>query len=382
MTGSDERLLRCERLVTGTGVLPDAGVRVRGGQILAVDSELTGTPDEELSGWVVPGFVDTHCHGGGGGDYADRDPESVLTGRAFHLRGGTTTSLASLVTAEIEILCEQIRTLRPLVRDGHFAGIHLEGPFLSREKAGAHDPRLLRPPDEASVDQLLAAADGTLAMITMAPELPGADAALARFTAAGVTVAFGHSDADATIAANAVAGGATVVTHLFNAMRPIHHRDPGPIPRLLTDPGPMLEMISDGFHLHPDVVLMIIATAGPDRVALITDAFAGAGMPDGEFRLGALRVALRDGQAHLINTDGSLGAIASSTLTMGAAVRFLVGHGVPVPDVARMASTTPARGHRLVGTGVVEPGAWADLCVLDDQGDLQRVLHRGEWVSR
>ena len=225
------------------------------------------------------------------------------------------------------------------------------------------------------------AADGTLAMITMAPELPGADAALARFTAAGVTVAFGHSDADATIAADAVAGGATVVTHLFNAMRPIHHRDPGPIPRLLTDPGPMLEMISDGFHLHPDVVLMIIATAGPDRVALITDAFAGAGMPDGEFRLGALRVALRDGQAHLINPDGSLGAIASSTLTMAAAVRFLVGHGVPVPDVARMAATTPARGHRLVGAGVVEPGAGPISACSTTREMLQRVLHRGEWVE-
>lgn len=375
-------MLRCERLVTGAGMLHDAAVVLEGDRVVAVLDDFAGTADEDLPGWTVPGFVDTHCHGGGGGDYTDGDPASALVARSFHLRGGTTTTFASLVSAEIEVLCERIRTLRPLVGDGHFAGIHLEGPFLSPAKRGAHDPTLLRAPDPASVEQLLAAGDGAISMITMAPELPGAEAAMSRFRAAGVTVAFGHSDADAMITEEALAAGATVVTHLFNAMRPIHHRDPGPIPRLLTDSKPIVEMISDGFHLHPDVLLMIIAAAGPDRVALITDAFVGAGQPDGEFRLGNLRVAMHDGQARLVGDDGNLGAIASSSLTMGRAVENLVSYGVSIPEVARMAATTPARGHRLAGVGVVEPGARADLCVLDEAGALQRVLHGGEWVER
>ena len=279
-------------------------------------------------------------------------------------------------------MCHQIETLRPLVHEGHFAGIHLEGPFLSPAKPGAHDPALLRTPDEASLGRLLAAGGGTITMITLAPELPGAKAAMAQLWAAGVTVAFGHSDADARGAQEALAAGATVVTHLFNAMRPIHHREPGPIPTLLTDTRPTLEMISDGFHVRPEVLLMIIAAAGPDRVALITDAFVGAGLADGDSRLGDLRVAVRDGQARLINADGTLGAIASSTLTMAMAVQNLISYGVPIEDVARMAATTPARGHGLVGVGVIEPGARADLCVLDDAGVLRRVLHGGEWVER
>ncbi len=235
---STSRVLRCERLVTGTAVVDDAALVLEGDRVASVLHDFGGTADEDLSGWTVPGFVDTHCHGGGGGDYTDGDPESALVARAFHLRGGTTTTFASLVSAEIDVLCERIHTLRPLVGDGHFAGIHLEGPFLSPAKRGAHDPALLQNPDPASVEQLLAAGDGAIAMITMAPELPGAEAAMARFRAAGVTVAFGHSDADAMITEQALTEGATVVTHLFNAMRPIHHRDPGPIPMLLTDPRP------------------------------------------------------------------------------------------------------------------------------------------------
>ena len=174
-----------ERLVTGAGMLDDAAVLLEGDRIVSVIDDFEGTADEDLPGWTIPGFVDTHCHGGGGGDYTDGDPASALTARAFHLRGGTTTTFASLVTAEIGVLCEQIRTLRPLVGEGHFAGIHLEGPFLSPEKRGAHDPTMLRTPDPATVEQLLAAGDGAISMITMAPELAGADAAMSRFRAAG-----------------------------------------------------------------------------------------------------------------------------------------------------------------------------------------------------
>ncbi len=375
-------MLRCERLVTRTGVINDAALLLEGGRIASLLADFDGTADEDLSGWTVPGFVDTHCHGGGGGDYTDGDPESALVARAFHLRGGTTTTFASLVSAEIDVLCERIRALRPLVAEGHFVGIHLEGPFLSPAKRGAHDPDLLRNPDPASVEELLAAGEGAISMITMAPELPGAVAAMARFRAEGVRLAFGHSDADAMITEQSLAAGVTVVTHLFNAMRPIHHRDPGPIPMLLTSPLPVLEMISDGFHLHPDVLLMIIAAAGPDRIALITDAFVGAGQPDGEFRLGNRRVAMRDGQARLVDDEGGLGSIASSSLTMGQAVENLVSYGVPVADAARMAATTPARGHGLEAVGVIEAGARADLCVLDDAGALQGVLHGGGWVER
>src|SRR5690606_7502746 len=188
-------VLRCERVVTAEGVREDAVITIEDGMITGLDPA-AGTAGEPVGGWVLPGYVDTHVHGGGGGDYPTTDPDEAFRAREFHARNGTTTSYASLVSAEPEKLIKQIETLVPLVEDGAFAGIHLEGPFLSAAKCGAHDPDLLIPPEPRLLDRLLDAGRGRIAMITLAPELEHGLAAVERLTRAGVRVAFGHSDAD------------------------------------------------------------------------------------------------------------------------------------------------------------------------------------------
>lgn len=379
---TQDQRVRCEHVVSAAGVLTDAEVIIRSEVIMSVEAIPGGDPNRERRpGWLVPGFVDTHGHGGGGHHYATRDAREALQARDFHRRHGTTTALASLVTASIDTLCAQLATLVPLVDQGEFAGIHLEGPFLSAAKCGAHDPALLQAPEPQLLDQLLTAGDGRIAMITIAPELPGGLAAIERLVAAGVVAAIGHTDGDETITRRALDAGASQATHLFNAMRPVHHRDAGPIPLLLSDDRAVVELICDGFHLHRDVIAMALAAAGPERTALITDAMVAAGMPDGEYWLGALAVQVRDGEARLLDADGRAGSIAGSTLTMAAAVELVVGLGVPIGDVAMMAASTPARHHRLNTVGVIAPGRRADLCLIDDRGRLQRVMQSGAWVA-
>lgn len=374
------RRFGCRHLVTPHGVLDDAVLVVAGTEIIGI--EAAGAPVTELlHGWVVPGFVDTHGHGGGGASYATTDPVEARAARRFHREHGTTTAIASLVTAELDTLAAQIATLRPLVESGELAGIHLEGPFLAAARKGAHDPALLRDPEPAVVSGLVEVAAGTVEMITLAPELPGGLAAIEAMVAAGVIAAVGHTEADDAVVEAALDAGATVVTHLFNAMPSIHHREPGPIPRLLSDRRCLVELIADGFHLHPSVIELAVAAAGADRVALVTDAMAAAGMPDGDFVLGGLRVAVRDARARLVADDGSLGSIAGSTVTMDDAFARMVGLGFTIPDVALMAATTPARWHGLDDVGELAPGRRADLCVVNDRGELLRVLQRGEWVE-
>jgi N-acetylglucosamine-6-phosphate deacetylase len=387
-----EQWLLADHVVTGDGVLDRASVLVRDGRIAEVihresgsgigplDPRSAGPDSQRLDGWLVPGFVDTHNHGGGGADFATTDPDEIRQAVAFHLTHGTTTTLASLVTAAPETYDKQLAALAPLVAAGELAGVHLEGPFLSPEQPGAHDPALLARPSAGAVQRLIDAGAGSIRMVTVAPELPGGMAAIERLVEAGVVVAFGHSDADEAVVGDAIAAGARVATHLFNAMRPIHHREPGPVPRLLTDPRVTVELICDGFHLHPDVITMAVDTAGPERVALVTDAMLAAGAASGRYRLGSLAVEVTDGQARLIDADGGLGSIAGSTLTMGAAFELVVGLGIPIVDAARMAATTPAIRHGLGDVGVIEAGRQADFCLVDDAGHLRRVMRAGRWV--
>jgi N-acetylglucosamine-6-phosphate deacetylase len=378
----DRYRLRADHVVTPDGVLPDAVIEILGDRL--VSCELSATPSESepehVAGCVVPGFVDVHVHGGNGCDYPTDDPQLALKARAFHAGHGTTSSLASLVTAPLEMLCRQIATIADLVDDGYFAGIHLEGPFLSPVQRGAHERSLLRLPDPETVDRLIDVARGHLTMVTIAPELPGAMGAIAQFLDAGVRVAVGHTDADRNAIATALDAGATVATHLFNAMRSIHHREPGPVPLLLTDPRVAVELIADRFHLHRDVLRMAASAAGPDRVLLITDAMAAAGKPDGEFALGGRRVRVRDGMARLVGEDGTLGSIAGSTLTMAEAFQTMTGITGSTEAAAAMAATNAARHLGLAGVGRIEAGCRADLCVVDENGALQRVMQAGRWL--
>ena len=378
----EERLLLAEHLVTPAGTVEHATVAIRGSSVVSCGRPAPPQVEvEHVSGWLVPGFVDIHVHGGGGFDYATEDPEEAVAGRAFHAAHGTTTSFASLVSAPVDVLGRQLRTLAALVGDGVFAGIHLEGPFLSDGHRGAHDPDCLIPPDPETVERLLEAGGAALRMITIAPELPGALSAIHRFVRAGVRVAVGHTDADLDTVQAALDAGASMATHLFNAMPAIHHREPGPVPALLNDPRVAIELIADGFHLHPAVLATAARAAGTDRTMLITDAMAAAGMPDGDFHLGGLDVAVRDQMARLVRPDGRPGSIAGSTLTMGAAFETMAGVVGDIAAVAAMASTNAARHFGLADVGRIEPGARADLCVVDDAGALLRVMQAGRWLD-
>ncbi len=383
--------IRADKVVAGAAVLDHAVVTVSDGEIVEIspgtglaanNAALDPDVDVDHHGWLLPGFVDTHVHGGGGASLAGPDRADVLTALGYFRRHGTTSSFASLVTAEPDTLVDQLGLLAPLVDAGELAGIHLEGPFLSPERRGAHQPAMLIAPEPALIERLLTAGDGTVRMVTIAPELPGALAAIEQFVEAGVTVAIGHTAADETITARALDAGARVATHLFNAMGPIHHREPGPVPRLLTDPRCLVELVCDGVHLHPDVIALAIAAAGVERTALITDAMIATGMPDGRYRLGGLDVTVTDRVARLTTGDGAPGSIAGSTLTMAGAVAFVVEHcGVSLADAAQLAAATPARWHGLEEVGEIAPGRRADLVLTDDTGALQRVLRAGRWIE-
>ncbi|MGP4110186.1 N-acetylglucosamine-6-phosphate deacetylase [Streptomyces sp. 4N509B] len=339
----------------------------------------------DLSGhWLVPGFVDAHVHGGGGASFSAGTVPEAMTVIETHRRHGTTTMLASTVTSALTDLATQAGVLSELVEEGELAGIHFEGPFISDRRRGAHDPALLRSPDPAEVGRLIDAARGTARMVTLAPELPGGLDSVRLLRERGVIAAVGHTDGDYDTTREAVEAGARVATHLFSGMPPLGHRAPGPVTALLEDERVTVELLNDGVHVHPAVLGMAFRTAGAARVAFVTDAMGAAGMGDGVYPLGPLRVRVTDGVARLDAAgegDGP-GALAGSTLTLDRAFRRAVTvDGLPVTDVVRAVSQTPAR---LLGiddrVGSVEEGMDADLVVLDDGFHVVGVMRRGRWV--
>jgi N-acetylglucosamine-6-phosphate deacetylase len=329
---------------------------------------------------VVPGFLDIHVHGGGGASYTDGVADEIACAARFHRSHGTTTTLASLVTAAPAELLRQVAALTDATKAGVVAGIHLEGPWLSSARCGAHDAAQLRDPDPAEIETLLAAADGAIRMVTIAPELPGSDDAIRLLADAGVVVAVGHTDASYQQAHRAVELGATVGTHLFNAMRPLHHRDPGPAVALLEDPRVTVELIADGVHVHRALLRHVIASAGTDRVALITDAMAAAGLADGSFRLGILDVDVQDQVARV----RGMSTIAGSTATMDRIFRAAVDSSAcddALAAAAQMTATTPARTLGLTDVGRISPGLRADLVVLDADLAVHAVMAGGDWLD-
>jgi len=314
-------------------------------------------------GWLVPGFLDLHCHGGAGADFGSGRAEELTRASAFHERHGSTGLLASLVTAPVAELCTQLAAVADLVELGstNVLGAHLEGPFLSGARCGAQNPDHLIAPDVGAFADLLAAARGTLRMITIAPELPGALKLIDAVVAAGVVAAVGHTDASYAQACAAFERGASVATHLFNGMRPIHHRDPGPVLAALNS-GAGCEVINDGVHVHP-AVLRLVTDRDPRQLILITDSISAAGDGDGEFLLGGQRVQVSDGQARLRRS----GSLAGSSLTTDDAVRRAVTvAGVSIAAAVAAASTNPAR---VIGMsqerGAIAVGLAADLVHLD-----------------
>jgi N-acetylglucosamine-6-phosphate deacetylase len=329
---------------------------------------------------VVPGFVDTHLHGGGGANFSTASTADTSTAVEFHRRHGTTTLVASLVTAGPAELLRQVRELADDVRGGLLAGLHLEGPWLSAKRCGAHQPSLMRDPDPAEIGRVLDAGGGAIRMVTLAPERDGALAAIGQVVEAGVVAAVGHTEATYEQTRAAIAAGATVGTHLFNAMRPIDRREPGPIIALLEDSRVTVELITDGVHVDPAIYRHVTRSAGPDRVSLVTDAMAATGMADGVYYLGPLAVDVVGGVARVSGTD----TIAGSTATMDRVFRFAVSHSGLARDDAlklavRQASINPARALGMPCAGLV-PGATADLVVLDSDLAVAGVLRQGSWV--
>ncbi|MET8443902.1 N-acetylglucosamine-6-phosphate deacetylase [Streptomyces sp. NPDC048556] len=374
---ADSTVLAGARVVLPTGTVENGRVIVEGTRIAGSTTEDARTVD--LSGhWVVPGFVDIHNHGGGGASFATGTAEDVLTGVRAHRAHGTTTVVASTVTGEMDFLARQAGLLSELVEQGELAGIHFEGPFISPCRKGAHSEQLLRDPDPAEVRKLLDAARGSARMVTLAAELPGGIESVRLLAEHGVIAAVGHTDATYEQTVEAIDAGATVATHLYNAMPAIGHRDPGPVTALLEDERITVELINDGTHLHPAALELAYHHAGSDRVALITDAMDAAGAGDGFYELGPLAVEVRDGVARLV--EG--GSIAGSTLTLDTAFRRAVTiDRIPVEDVVRSISANPARllglDHRV---GSLDPGKDADLVVLDADFVLKGVMRRGEWI--
>lgn len=331
---------------------------------------------------VVPGFVDMHVHGGGGSNFSAATHDDTSIAAEFHRGHGTTTLIASLVTANPADLLHQVMELADDVRSGVIDGIHLEGPWLSPSRCGAHEPALMRDPEPAEIARILEAAAGTIRMVTIAPEREGALAAIRQLVEAGVVVAVGHTEATYEQTRAAIASGATVGTHLFNAMRPIDRREPGPVIALLEDDRVTVELITDGVHVDPAIYRHVTRTAGPDRVSLITDAISAAGMADGVYQLGPLAVDVVDGVARVAGTE----TIAGSTATMDHQFRFAMQHSGSPRDEAlltavRQSSTNPARALSLPSPelGV---GAVANLVVLDSVLHVAGVLRRGAWVMR
>jgi N-acetylglucosamine-6-phosphate deacetylase len=383
LTDTPARLLAGGRVVTPDGVLTGAWVHVEGDAIVSVGGHqpAVDAPVFDLAGaWLLPGFVDLHMHGGGGHSVAV-SREAMAGAVAFHRRHGTTATLVSLMTAPVDELCEQLTWAADLVRagptpHGNVLGSHLEGPFLSPRRSGAQNEAHMIAPDASVLERLVAAADGTLRVMTLAPELDGALGLIEPLRRQGVIVAMGHSDASYEQAASAIRAGANHATHLFNAMPSLHHRAPGLVGAALAA-GIPCELINDGRHVHPAMVGLVARLISCP--VLVTDAIDASGVGDGTFVLGGQEVRVYEGEARLASTE----SLAGSTLTMTEALRRAVAHsGLSVEHASTAASGNPARVLGLEGSlGSIAPGRRADLVVLDDDMQITAVMAGGRWCD-
>ncbi|MGF9911130.1 N-acetylglucosamine-6-phosphate deacetylase [Paenibacillus ehimensis] len=368
------------RVALADQVLPLASVLVENGRIAEVKEGRHEAPNgiDGQGGLLIPGMIDVHIHGADGFDMMDGTPESVEAVSLACARTGCTSFLATSVSSTIGQLLAMIESVRRAA--GHesgarIAGIHMEGPYLHPKRKGMQNERYLRHPDLAEMEEILRQTGELMKMVTLAPELPGGKELVAHLAAKGIIVALAHSDATYEEAKEAFALGASHMTHCFNGMRPIHHREPGLIVAALEDKRVSLQAIVDGVHLHPAIVRLMHRVKGPEGMVLITDALQAMGLGDGTYLFGGHQVEVKDGVARL--QDGSL---ASSTVTMNMALRQTVELGIPLHEAVAMASTTPARILGLSGKGRIEPGADADLALLDADYNVRWTMIEGEFV--
>ncbi len=386
-----ELVLRADRVVTGEGVLEpgEIGVEPASGLVSFLRPASRDRGARDLSGHlVVPGFVDLHVHGGDGAGVNGDDPgalaESLERISSFHASHGTTTMLATTVSDSAERLAASVSAIAAAARrrlpGARIAGANLEGPFLARARRGAQDLSALRRPDLAELDHLLELASGSLRMLTLAPELPGAAQLIGRLRRAGVVVALGHSDADFETARSAFEAGASHVTHLFNAMPPLHHRLPGLAGAALLREGVSLELVADLHHVHP-AVIALVARLAPGRVVAVTDCTPAAGLPPGRHRLGRVEVVLDGDRVELADDPGTL---AGSVLTMDRAVANLLSRaGLSFEEALAAATVAPGRlleRAGVPGIGRLALGGQADLVVLRPDFEVAATMVAGHAV--
>ncbi|MFC4454379.1 N-acetylglucosamine-6-phosphate deacetylase [Deinococcus sonorensis] len=354
------------------------GVRLRFGARLEAVEPDPGAPTDRL---LLPGFIDTHVHGGGGGDTMD-GPEGVRTLARLHARHGTTTLLPTTMTAPWPEVLAALRGVEQVMQAGgvpggaDVPGAHLEGPFISPQRLGAQPPHTLDPTPERLAEVL---ALDVVRAVTLAPELPSALEAARAFVEAGVRVGLGHTagryeDAWEVLDAVQQWDGRSSATHTYNAMGGLQGREPGPLGAVLSHPAPFLELILDTFHLHPGAVRLALQAA-PERVILISDAMRAAGLGDGDSELGGQPVTVRDQRATLPN-----GTLAGSVLTLDLALRHAASMGLPLHQVSRLLSAQPARSLGLTDRGRLEPGLRADVVVLNSALEVQQVYVGGQLV--
>jgi N-acetylglucosamine-6-phosphate deacetylase len=341
-------------------------VEIADGRVLAV-----GLAGGSGRGLAIPGLVDLQVNGFGGVDFLDADADGYRRAGEALLETGVTSYLPTLITSPPEQLLAAMREIpQGDDRRPRILGVHLEGPFLSAKRLGTHASSARRDPDVALLDALLDG--GPVRLMTLAPELRGAEALIDRLLERGVIVSLGHSDATAAQASAAFDRGARMVTHIFNAMRPFSHRDPGIAGAALARTDVIVQVILDGVHLAPETAL-VTWRAAAGRLALVTDAITAAGSGPGSYTFGSLDIEVHDGAVR-----GPDGVLAGSVLTMIQAVRNLHGLGVPLEDAVAAATTVPGRALGDGEVGRLAVGLPADVVVLDDRLDIARVLVGGE----
>jgi N-acetylglucosamine-6-phosphate deacetylase len=383
------------RIFTPQEQLTDSVILTEDGRIIAIGHRdevkiPAGAIDYIAAGMLVaPGFVDVHIHGAGGHDVMEATPAALDCITSTVARYGTTSILATTVTASVDETCRSLEGIAQYIRAhekfeqqstapaAEILGIHLEGPFISKARRGVHPPGAIVRPSVQILEKFRAAADGLIRIITVAPEIPGALDLIQAAVANGIVAAIGHTDANYEQTQAAIQAGARHTVHFYNAMRPFSHRDPGIIGAVLTEPDVSAEVIADGIHVAGPAIQVLLGTKGFDTVLLASDATAATGMPDGNFRLGNFEVVVKDGVCR--NAEGKL---AGSTLTLDRALRYIVALGVPFVDALRMATILPARRVSLAGKkGIIALAADADLVVLTPDLRVVGVMTRGAGLA-
>jgi len=384
-------LIHAARALTPTGEIADAGILVRDGVIEAigpregmsvpVDTYEISVKDKS----AIPGFVDVHIHGAGGRDVMEATPEAMATVTKTVARRGTTSIVATTVTASADDICRSSEGIAKYIAMQHESdearaevlGIHFEGPFLSEIRRGVHPAEWLRLPSAELLDRFLAAAGGNARILTIAPELLGAMPCIDAARNAGIVVAIGHTDATYEQARAAIAHGAHHAVHVYNAMRPFSHRDSGVLGAILTTPNVTAELIADGVHVEEAAMRLLLQAKSADCVILVSDGISATGMPDGKYMLGQFEVTVSEGVAR--NSEGKL---AGSTLTLDRALRNVMALGKSFEQTVRMLTLNPAG---LLGVefkkGALRVGADADILLMNEAMELTGVWVRGVAVN-